>query len=81
MKFYHYTCFEHLDKIKESGYLKLCESNTQPPTEEFHLALNQGHVVEDANEMKGPGVVWLLKKRLTGRAPAMLMAWGLDAAG
>ena len=65
----------------ESGYLKLCESNIQPPTEEYVSAANQGRVVADANAMKGPIVVWLVKKRLTGKAPRMLMSWYCDAAG
>ena len=62
MIFYHYTCLEHLETIVNSGYLKLCQSNVNPPPEE---------ATEDT-----PQVVWLLKKPLVGKTPDMLVSQG-----
>ena len=64
MIFYHYTCMEHLDKIIDSGYLKLSESNISPE-----------------EEKAGPGVVWLVKKRITGKAPSMLTSRAVLSSG
>ena len=89
MIFYHYTCLEHLEKIVDSGYLKLCESNIYPPsyvvetengvgvTDEYLEAKKAGQPIVDENAMKGPPVVWLYRKPLTGKGPDMLQSEGV----
>lgn len=49
MKLYHFTCLQHLPKIKEMGYLKLCESNIGSPVP---------HLLPFGDNV-GPKVVWL----------------------
>ncbi len=88
MIFYHYTCVEHLETIIEAGYLKLCEANVYPPSyfqetdkgiqisSEYLEGVKTGQSPVDENELKGPHVVWLYKKRLTGKGPKMLLSTG-----
>ena len=88
MIFYHYTCVEHLETIIEAGYLKLCEANVYPPSyfqetdegiqisSEYLEGVTTGQPPVDENELKGPHVVWLFKKRLTGKGPKMLLSTG-----
>jgi len=76
MIFYHYTAEGHVESILESGYLKLCESNALPPTQEYIDSVKSGNPIEDSNELVSPKVVWLLKKQLVGKTPRMLTSNG-----